>query len=52
MQTPRYFASGPEGHFWCDDPGLANRLVDAIDKDGDWTITDLHNPVAAEGVSA
>lgn len=40
----RYFCDGPQGHFFCDDLKLARDLVNAYDKDDDWTITDLWNP--------
>ena len=36
----RYFASGPQGHAWFDDLGLACSMLAAFDKDDDWTITD------------
>lgn len=44
LPEARYFASGPQGSFFCDNLELAGVLVDAIDKDDDWTITDLENP--------
>ncbi|QLQ28474.1 MAG: hypothetical protein HZT39_09605 [Pseudoxanthomonas sp.] len=40
----RYFADGPQGHFFADDLQLARDLVNLYDKDDDWTITDLCNP--------
>ncbi len=40
----RYFADGPQGHFFADDLQLARDLVNLYDKDDDWTITDLRNP--------
>ena len=43
----RYFCDGPEGHFFCDDLKLARDLVNAYDKDDDWTITDLQAARAA-----
>lgn len=43
----RYFADGPQGHFFADDLQLARDLVSLYDKDDDWTITDLHNPTGA-----
>lgn len=42
----RYFCDGPDGYFWCDDLELARRIVNAYDKDEDWTITDVENAVA------
>ena len=40
--TPKYFCDGPEGHFFCDDLGMARKLVNMIELyDGDWTITEL-----------
>jgi hypothetical protein len=44
LQEGRYFCAGPQGHFYCDDLELARDLVDAYDKDEDWTITDLTQP--------
>lgn len=43
----RYFADGPQGHFFADDLQLARDLVNLYDKDEDWTITDLRNPTGA-----
>lgn len=43
----RYFADGPQGHFFADDLKLARDLVNLYDKNDDWTITDLHNPTGA-----
>lgn len=43
----RYFAGGPQGHFFADDLQLARDLVNLYDKDDDWTITDLRNPTGA-----
>lgn len=43
----RYFADGPQGHFFADDLQLARDLVNLYDKDDDWTITDLRNPTGA-----
>lgn len=43
----RYLCDGPEGHFFCDDLKLARGLVNAYDKDDDWTITDMMNPHGA-----
>jgi hypothetical protein len=40
----RYFADGPQGWFVTDDLNLARALVNAYDKDEDWTITDTANP--------
>ena len=43
----RYFASGPEGCFYTEDMQLAEKIVNRIDQDDDWTITDLRNPTGA-----
>jgi hypothetical protein len=43
----RYFADGPQGHFFADDLQLARDLVNLYDKNDDWTITDLRNPTGA-----
>lgn len=40
----RIFASGPQGWFFTDRLQLARDLVNAFDKEGDWTVTDLWNP--------
>lgn len=37
----RYFCDGPEGNFVAADQHLANLLVEAIDKDKEWTITEI-----------
>lgn len=37
----KYFCDGPQGHFYCDDLELARKLVNLIDNDDDWTITEL-----------
>lgn len=44
----RWFASGPEGHFFADDYELTEKLIRqaGFDRD-DWTVTDLHNPHGA-----
>jgi hypothetical protein len=47
VEPARYFASGPQGHFFADDLQLARDLVNLYDKDDDWTITDLRNPTGA-----
>jgi len=44
LENGRYFCAGPQGHFYCDDLDLARNIVDAYDKDDDWTITDLKAP--------
>lgn len=48
LSPARYFCSGPQGVFWTDDLELARALVDAYDKDDDWTVTDTHNPTGQE----
>lgn len=41
----RYFADGPEGHFYAETADFANRLIVAAGYDrDDWTVTDLFNP--------
>lgn len=37
----QYFCDGPEGHFFCDNLEMAHKIVSMIDKDDDWTITEL-----------
>lgn len=37
----RYSADGPQGHFETNDLELARALVNAYDKNDDWTITDI-----------
>lgn len=37
----RYFADGPQGSFYTDDPKLARAILDAYDEGQDWTITEL-----------
>lgn len=37
----QYFCDGPEGHFYTNDLELARKLVNLIDKDDDWTITEI-----------
>lgn len=44
----RYFASGPEGCFYTEDMHLAEKIVNRIDLDDDWTITDLQETKADE----
>lgn len=39
-EAARYFASGPQGHFFADDHAFAERLIKPFDRD-DWTVTDL-----------
>lgn len=40
----RWFCDGPNGHFWSDDLETARRLVNMIDKDDDWTVTEVPQP--------
>ncbi|MDQ3038338.1 MAG: hypothetical protein M3R16_00820 [Pseudomonadota bacterium] len=46
----RYFADGPQGFFLANDLSLASQLVDAFDKDDDWTITDMLTSAPRAGV--
>jgi hypothetical protein len=40
-----WFCDGPEGYFYHDDLGMARKLVNLIDPEGDdWTITNIANP--------
>lgn len=52
----RYYCSGPQGDFVCDDLELARALVNAYDKQDDWTITDMDKPAVepdlAEGIAS
>jgi len=41
QEPERYFASGPEGHFYTADLTLARKLVTSCEHADDWTITDL-----------
>jgi hypothetical protein len=46
-EPTRYFASGPEGFFYTDNLGLAERILLRSFYDDEWTVTDLHNPTGA-----
>lgn len=41
MSKKKYFCDGPQGNFVTTDLDLANSLVSAVDKDNDWTITEI-----------
>lgn len=41
MSKTKYFCDGPSGNFVTTDLSLARKLVDAIDLENDWTITEI-----------
>ena len=53
-QEARYFASGPEGHFYADNQAFAEAIIRKSLHADDWTITDIaalrtKQPAASEG---